>query len=705
MWSDLCRFGGAAAQNPVPLGALLPVIFVLYGGGTSLGLPLLFWHENPWKQAVAGAAATWLAAEVTFVTFLLSGSEPDALTPFFVTGVILWGPVVGVRALFLEYSFFRWTNRRQKGTTRMSSVVRPGVGPAIRHRKDDDATEPATVQVWTLPFMGGTLFAMGVTAVLISRQDSLNAHLGEPIATRLRWMLQAPPDKLGLHGIAATFVVLFILALLASAWLGAAVSRIPAFDICVMLAMLAAAYGFLAFNLSLPPGVILLVLVGLVWVGGLEPRKVRVAALAAYEAALATYPPNDRHEERSRLESPLRFRSDNQSFVGRGGDKPAPLVLVAVSGGGIRAATWTAAILCKLDRLESFRRATRLVTGASGGMMGAAAWVGSLHAEATKGSSLDGEELVRQVSRDSLSDVAHQLVFRDLPLAFLPFPNRKDRGWAMEEAWKRHLGRAFEPTFEDLEVGERKGWWPSLVFSPMLVEDGRRLFMTNLDLRSVAENEVNWLPLDGATTEKASISAYHFADLFPDAWRTFPISTAARLSSAFAYVSPAASLPTKPRRRIVDAGYYDNYGVDLLTAWLRETISRPGTRSWLEKNVSRILVVQIRDRPAEPGAEPTDEAPGAMASGLEGLTSPISAILSARESVMLFRNDAQLEAVTALYREHMAPGFLTTTLFELQGDASLSWYLTDAEIRAIERQTSSKNITEKLEAMKRWLTV
>jgi hypothetical protein len=37
---------------------------------------------------------------------------------------------------------------------------------------------------------------------------------------------------------------------------------------------------------------------------------------------------------------------------------------------------------------------------------------------------------------------------------------------------------------------------------------------------------------------------------------------------AGAYVSPAAWLPTKPRVRIVDAGYYDNYGVDIAAHWL-----------------------------------------------------------------------------------------------------------------------------------------
>ena len=36
--------------------------------------------------------------------------------------------------------------------------------------------------------------------------------------------------------------------------------------------------------------------------------------------------------------------------------------------------------------------------------------------------------------------------------------------------------------FRELAAGEAEGWRPSLVFSPMLLEDGRRLLISNLDL-------------------------------------------------------------------------------------------------------------------------------------------------------------------------------------------------------------------------------
>jgi hypothetical protein len=218
------------------------------------------------------------------------------------------------------------------------------------------------------------------------------------------------------------------------------------------------------------------------------------------------------------------------------------------------------------------------------------------------------------------------------------------------------------------------------------------------------------------------VTAYHAAALFPDEGPTCPVSTAARLSAAFPYVSGAVVLPTSPRRRIVDAGYYDNYGMDLTCGWLREALAR--NHRWIEAHVSEVLVVQIRDnvshlsinpeseteqRMAElragkkdgPSAPDEDAGVGAALSrGLEGLASPPEGLLAARDSVSLFRNDAQLEAVTRAYAG-VAP--ICTAVFEFKGEASLSWYLTAHEKNAIRSQLTTDKVVEKVNAIGAWL--
>ena len=90
-----------------------------------------------------------------------------------------------------------------------------------------------------------------------------------------------------------------------------------------------------------------------------------------------------------------------------------------------------------------------------------------------------------------------------------------------------------------------------------------------------------------------SRSAVEFFRIFPEARPTFSLQTAVRMSATFPFASPAVSLPTDPPRRVVDAGYYDNYGVDLATSWIYVN------QDWIRKNTSGVALIQIRAYPSE----------------------------------------------------------------------------------------------------------
>jgi hypothetical protein len=471
--------------------------------------------------------------------------------------------------------------------------------------------------------------------------------------------------------------------------------------------MFAAAYGFLGHVLD-SAGLSIILAAALLAVGGLRQRRLRIQALQAWYANPLPYPPVAPAGSAAVTQShpasgwPSTRRLRFTDGVRSGG--PHPLILVCASGGGIRAAAWTAAILEQLDTYRGFRGAVRLVTGASGGMVGATAWVAHLH------HGRDTSGLVDAVAGDSLSPLAHRLVFHDIPFAFLPLLNANNRGQALEDAWNAHAGGILNVPLGALRDREREGALPSLVFTPMVLEDGRRLVISNLDLSSITANEVRWVR--GAGT--ASLSAFHLEDLLPEALERLPLATAARLTASYPYVTPAPTLPTEPSRRVGDAGYYDNYGLSLACEWLRECVT--SQQSWLRQHVSRVLLVQIRDGVSElsvaldtPRRQDLHDqkrfglVSAAVTRGFEWLTGPIGGLLSARESVMLFRNDAALEAAMQLCDAAFHPGFLTTTIFEFKGEASLSWYLTRAELDGILAQARSRGIAEKTADVARWL--
>jgi hypothetical protein len=695
-------------RHPLLLVALLLLFEILLGAGRPLGLRLLFWHEDAKPQWKAGAASTLLVAVILFVAYLLSPARvssvchdaPRRLGCILGAGGVVWAAFAVLAAAFHRFLQFAPAIYAAAGT----GSGRPE--PESAHAASAPGLKVPQTRRW--PFVGGVL----VTAIAIAL-----AHVAlSPFEERVNELAAPFAARVGVAEAAPHLLAALVFSSIAIAYLRRPSGVTPAMGICMALAIVAALYGFLEFYVG-SPGLAMLLLAALLWRGGREPYKIRAAESVLPYGAPRTYPPVD--VCRDEVAPPA-------ALVARG---RRPLVIVCASGGGIRAGTWTAALLGQLDEVPGFTESTRLVTGASGGMVGAAFWVAELYRRA--GGVPDGRhpttrafvahspktasekaasklpDVAAAVARDCLTPLACQLVFNDLKYLFRARCNPEDRGRALEKAWIDHSGGTLSVTFSDLAAGERAGRWPSLVFSPMIVEDGRRLLLSNLDLSQVVENRVRWTNAANGAPSVASISAYALGEIFRNSLGDVSLATAARLSASFPYVSPAVVLPTVPRRRVVDAGYYDNYGLSLACGWLGEA----DALGWIERHVSRVLVIQIRDSvsqlsidPASPREREDARAPtpreSDLARGLEGLTTPVAGLLSARNSVMLFRNDGELEAVTALLDRHR-PGFVRTEVFDFRGEASLSWYLTRDEIDGMAYQLAE--VQPKIDRVAEWL--
>jgi predicted acylesterase/phospholipase RssA len=416
-----------------------------------------------------------------------------------------------------------------------------------------------------------------------------------------------------------------------------------------------------------------------------------------------------------------------------------PLVVVVASGGGIRAAAWTFLVLSELEARFAaegipFPYHVRLIAGASGGMLGASYYVRSLRGPGQMdwGDCRRDEMAGRfdKLTQDWLSPIVERLVTNDVPGFFSPFPSPSDRGVALEKAWSKGLGGELDMTFEKLAEQERAGWCPSLAFSPMLVEDGRRLVISNLDMRYPASNDGQLLGYDDDRPaaladlhRNYSHEALELFRLFPQARGRFALSTAVRMSASFPYFSPAVPLPTKPRRRVVDAGYYDNYGVSLAAAFLFSGKNQ----DWIRDNVSKIVMIQIRDGQSEderqlreiPDARRQKGIDTMLSRSLEELTSPIEGLSNGRSGTCSYRNDGLLELLNTFFvqaRQEPPPGqlarerrFFTVMNFEFPGHVALSWNLSKGE-RAQMRDTFKDPIQDpraselgaKIDALLEW---
>jgi hypothetical protein len=98
----------------------------------------------------------------------------------------------------------------------------------------------------------------------------------------------------------------------------------------------------------------------------------------------------------------------------------------------------------------------------------------------------------------------------------------------------------------------------------------------------------------------------------------------------------------------VDAGYYDNYGIDVAACWLQEN------HNWIEQHTSGVLLFQIRDAVSQAtctnlGLEEANRSRAWWQRGFQELTTPPEGAYSALMASMSFRNDEELRMWSSLF--------------------------------------------------------
>jgi hypothetical protein len=620
---------------------LLGVLLVVAGLGTGLGIPSLIWHDHAPTQLLAGLAVTGLCLHLGMTGYLLDTRE----RPFSQHGEATVGEIA---------RYVIWPS--------LALLLVAGFG-VIRQ-------QPLRWNgVWALVGPVGAFVALTFlcrSALPISRllppglreraTSSVRRH-----GSRARWTESADIDH-GAHAVQAVamlaLAVLYGLACLFP-W------SVPAMvAVTLALALVTGVWGLFAFWLRryrlVGVGILLLVL----FASGVTRD---VAPAGVTQAALFCKPPGtDRLLDLEALEAWKKRVGEHQ-----------PLVVVVTSGGASRSALWTVDVLDALTRrIPGFMSHVRVVTGASGGMVGAAHYVSAIDADRP---APPIEDVRAGVVADSLTGVARALILPGV-----------ERGRALELAWEsstEHRLAQLSRPFVALTAGERAGWRPSLVFAPMMVEDGRRLIISNLDLTALTTSLAPASECLGATPCQSRSAVELFA-CPGEGLDRLRISTVARMNATFPWVTSAALLPSQPPRRVVDAGYYDNFGVDIASLWIRTNAS------WLRENTSGVLLVQIRDGQSADDRQRVglERGPGYMHEWVSALTTPPEGMLAARNASMAFRNDDEVGLLATHPMLSRSDRFFETTLFELPGQAPLNWYLSDAAIASIDQPPDERMI-------------
>ena len=317
------------------------------------------------------------------------------------------------------------------------------------------------------------------------------------------------------------------------------------------------------------------------------------------------------------------------AIVDRSVEAGLPLVVVSAAGGGIQSAAWTTRVLAELEKQMAaagspgFHRSVRLISGVSGGSVGALQYA---HALGLNGETPPLDQAASAAGSSSLWAAVLGLVKKDFVRATLPMlftTERKlfqDRGRMLELAWSenaatRHQRGCLESaTLHEwgLDAAELKK--PALVFNATVVETGERMAISTAPRR----------PLGYYSFETQGIRAQDRVGSFEFTERylaDIPMVTAARLSATFPLISPASrpAISPEPGRglilpgaehervfprggslhHVVDGGYFENSGLVGALEWLDEALTdlkKAGRRLPEE-----VLVIELAAFPDPPG--------------------------------------------------------------------------------------------------------
>jgi hypothetical protein len=311
-----------------------------------------------------------------------------------------------------------------------------------------------------------------------------------------------------------------------------------------------------------------------------------------------------------------------------------------------------------------------MITGASGGMLGSAYYRElSLLAQSQEVNPADNRYL-QNISKDLLNSTAFNMVMHDVFFRYKSSTINgqtyaEDRGFAFESQLNVNTEHVLDKRLVDYRKDELASNTPLMLFSPTIINDGRRLL-----IGSQPYGFMNG-PIENHGEGPENIE---FLKLFKENLpQSVKFTSVLRMNSTFPYILPMVTLPTKPEIQIMDAGIRDNYGTKSTIRYIQ------ALEEWLKDNTSGIVLVEIRDIQKDYDIE----AHSSNMSLGERFIKPISNFYGNYHHSQEY-NAAEL--IEGIQSEELPIDLVTFVLRKDPSDMiSLSWHLTQREKNDIKR--------------------
>ncbi|PHR47714.1 MAG: hypothetical protein COA32_07095 [Fluviicola sp.] len=371
------------------------------------------------------------------------------------------------------------------------------------------------------------------------------------------------------------------------------------------------------------------------------------------------------------------------------GLKKPKLVILNSSGGGLRSAMWTFSVLRLLDSITDgqFIKHVQMGTGASGGMIGASYYRDLILMERDSLiASRSNIKFRENISKDLLNRLSFSISTSDIFFRFQKVKINgndysKDRGYAFEQELISNLEGAFDRTIGSYKEPETKGIIPTFIFTPTIINDGRRLLISSQQMGFLHSN----FRLDERVGMNPQIENIEYLKYFKkNNPEDLAFTTVLRMSATFPYIMPMVTMPTDPGMQIMDAGIRDNYGTKTTAKYLLSL------RKWIKENTSGVIILKIRDSKKTLVGESYEEV-----GMIEKLLLPFGNMYGNFPRVQDFDQDELLSS-TIRTLDYPIQVFSLNLREEFKDRIALSWHLTTQEkikiVNALNSESNKKEI-------------
>ena len=351
-------------------------------------------------------------------------------------------------------------------------------------------------------------------------------------------------------------------------------------------------------------------------------------------------------------------------------DEKPKMIFIDVSGGGLRSALWTFHVLSIADSLLNGKllKNTMVMSGASGGMIGAS-YYRELYRRHLFSSLVSKQREIYEskIGKDLLNPIAFSIVVNDLLVSIERFRDgnnlyKKDRAYAFEKQLNENTDFVMDMRLKDYQTAESKAEIPMMVFSPTIVEDGRRLLISPINISYLINTD-----LHNRLTFQPLSDGVEFTRLLKD---HNPMNTKftsiIRMNSTFPYILPNVSLPTNPVMGVMDAGVRDNFGIKTSIKFLYVF------REWIAKNTSGVIFLQVRDTYKRSPIEESNQR-----GLLHSIFTPLGTIYSNYMKFQDYSFDESMQFSSAWFNNKI--DWVTFQLPYTKEQVSMNWHLTTKE--------------------------